>query len=53
MEEVNRKVHFEVGVFKIGEQRCSDWEVTWKKLRKYLEDGENQNKCENFKEKKI
>ena len=37
--EVNQEVDFGVGVVKIGEKRCNNWEVTWKKFRKYLEDG--------------
>ena len=53
MEEVNQEVDFGVGVVKIGEKRCNNWKVTWKKFRKYLEDGRKQNKCKNFKQNKI
>ena len=53
MEEVNQRVDFEIGMVNIGEQRCNNWEVTWKKFRKYLEDGRKQNKCKNFKQNKI
>ena len=53
MEEVNQEVDFGVGVVKIGETRCNNWEVTRQKFRKYLEDGRKQNKCKNFKQNKI
>ena len=53
MEEVNQEVDFEIEVVKIGEQRCNNWEVTWKKFRKYLEEREKQSKCKNFKQNKI
>ena len=49
MDEVNQEVDFGVGVVKIGEKPCNNWEVTWKKFRKYLEDGRKQNKCKSFK----
>ena len=49
MEEVNQEVDFRVGVVKIGEKRFNNWEVTWKKIRKYLEDGRKQNKCKDLK----
>ena len=53
MDEVNQEVDFGVGVVKIGEKPCNNWEVTWKKFRKYLEDGRKQNKCKSFKQNKI
>ena len=49
MEEVNQEVDLKVGLVKIGEQRCNNWEVVWKKFIKYLEDGAKQNKSKNFK----
>ena len=53
MEEVNQEVDLKVGLVKIGEQRCNNWEVAQKKFREYLEDGTKQNKCKNFKQSKI
>ena len=44
MEEVNQEVDFEVGAVKIGEQRCNNWEVAWKKLKKFHEDKGKQSK---------
>ena len=39
MERVNQVVDSKVGAVKIGEKRCSDWEVACKKSKKYLKDG--------------
>ena len=39
MEGVNEEVDFEVGAVKIGERRCNNWEVAWKKFKQFLEDG--------------
>ena len=50
MEEVKQEVDFKVGVVKIGEQRCNNWEVAWKKLKTFLEDGGKQSKSKIFKE---
>ena len=53
MEEVSQEVDLKVVLVKVGEQRCNNWEVTWKKFREYLEDGRKQNKSKNFKQSKI
>ena len=50
MEEVNQEVDFEVGAVKIGEQRCNNCEVAWKKLKTFLENGGKQSKWKRFKE---
>ena len=42
MEEVNQVVAFEVGMVKIGKQQYKNWEVAWKKLKRYLEERGNQ-----------
>ena len=50
MEEVNQEVDLKIGAVKIGEPRCSNWEVTWKKFRKYLQNWESKtNAKENPK----
>ena len=49
MEEVSQEVDLKVALVKVGEQRCNNWEVTWKKFREYPEDGRKQNKSKNFK----
>ena len=50
MEEVNQEVDFKIAAVKIGEPRRNNWEVTWKKFRKYLQDGESKtNAKENPK----
>ena len=53
MEEVNQVIAFEVGMVKTGKQQYNNWEVAWKKLKKYLEEREKQNRRKISKEKKM
>ena len=53
MRNVSATVLFDEGSVIIGEVRCTDWKVGWKKLKKILSEGQKRNKQQSLAEKEL
>ena len=53
MRNVIAIVSFGEGSITIGEERYSEWNVGWKKLKKILSEGQKRNKQQSLAEKQL